>query len=37
MLDCIESRDLQSMHSVLEAGAKITLWYEGNPVTSNDS
>ena len=28
---------MQSKHSVLEAGAKITLWHEGNPLTSNDS
>ena len=36
-LDCVESADLQSMYSVLEARAKINLWYERNPVTSNDS
>ena len=33
----VESRDLQSMYSFFEAGAKITLWCEGNPVTSNDT
>ena len=33
----VESPDLQSMYSDFEAGAKITLWCEGNPVTSNDT